>query len=131
MKSRYDIAKETFDRVFNSTPSQIGGVRIDTPVAQDFYRLCAEHCYADAWSREEQEGGFDFKMRSLITITCLVAMGITNELKIHLRTALKLGHEPDDLIELFIQILPYAGTPRTIQAMRYLAEILAEEEVQK
>ena len=35
----------------------------------------------------------------------------------HVRGALNLGHAPDDIAELFVQILPYVGTPKMVQAM--------------
>jgi 4-carboxymuconolactone decarboxylase len=117
-------AEAMLDKIF--TPAwrdYQGGVPWPSAAGQDLARLCVEHCYADAWSRE---GRLDLKTRSLITLTCLVALGATDELKLHVRGALALGHEPDDVVELFIHLLPYLGTPRMVHAMRCAGEVFKE-----
>ena len=90
---------------------------------KDFARLCVEHCYADAWSRE---GSLDLKTRSLLTLTVLASIGSTDELKLHVRGALNLGHKPDDIVELFIHLVPYVGVPRMVQAMRLAGQVFRE-----
>ena len=100
------------------------GIALDSQSGRDFAQLCVEHCYADAWARE---GHLDTKTRSLITLTALATLGVTEELELHVRGALNLGHEPDDIAELFIQLLPYVGTPRMVQAMRLAGEVFAED----
>ncbi len=121
---RRERAEAMLDRIF--TPAwreHGGGVALDSDSGRDFAALCVEHCYADAWSRE---GRLDLKTRSLVTLTALATLGATEELKLHVRGALELGHEPDDIAELFIQLLPYVGTPRMVQAMRLAGEVFAE-----
>ena len=68
----------------------------------------------------------DLPTRSLITLTALATMGATEELKLHVRGALQLGHEPDDIVELFIHLVPYVGVPRMLQSMRLAAEVFDE-----
>ena len=100
-----------------------GGVAWPTAAGEDFARICTEHCYADAWARK---GALDLKTRSLITLTVLAALGNTEELKLHVRGALSLGHQPDDVAELFIHLIPYLGVPRMVAAMRCAGEVLRE-----
>jgi 4-carboxymuconolactone decarboxylase len=117
-------AEAMLDRIF--TPAwrdHQGGVPWPSAAGQDLARLCVEHCYADAWSRE---GKLDLKTRSLLTMMVLVSMGATEELKLHVRGALALGHEPDDIVELFIHLVPYLGVPRMVQAMRLAGEVFDE-----
>lgn len=119
-------AEAILDQVF--TPAwreHGGGVPVTTPAGLDFARLAVEHCYADAWARG---GRFDVKTRSLFTLVALATLGCTDELKLHVRGALNLGHSPDDIAELFVQILPYVGTPRMVQAMRLAGEVFRERE---
>ncbi len=119
-------AEAILDQVF--TPAwreHGGGVPVTTPAGLDFARLAVEHCYADAWARG---GRFDVKARSLFTLVALATLGCTEELKLHIRGALNLGHAPDDIAELFVQILPYVGTPRMVQAMRLAGEVFRERE---
>jgi 4-carboxymuconolactone decarboxylase len=118
-------AESLLDKIF--TPawrSWQGGVPWPSDAGKDFAKLCVEHCYADAWGRE---GRLDLKTRSLLTITVLVSIGSTDELKLHVRGALALGHTPDDVIELFIHLVPYLGVPRMVHAMRCAAEVFKEQ----
>lgn len=122
--SRTARAEAVLDRVF--TPAwrtHGGGVPVRTPAGLDFARLAVEHCYADSWARG---GRFGVEERSLFTLVALATLGCTDELKLHVRGALNLGHTPDDIAELFVQILPYVGTPRMVQAMRLAGEVFAE-----
>jgi len=124
VRSRTEKAEAILDQVF--TPAwrnHGGGVPVKTPAGEAFARLAVEHCYADAWARG---GVFDVKQRSLFTLVVLATLGCTDELKMHVRGALNLGHAPDDIAELFVQILPYVGTPKMVQAMRLAGEAFRE-----
>jgi alkylhydroperoxidase/carboxymuconolactone decarboxylase family protein YurZ len=123
-RGRTEKAEAILDQVF--TPSwrnHGGGNPVKTPAGEAFAKLAVEHCYADAWARG---GPFDVKQRSLFTLVVLATLGCTDELKLHIRGALNLGHRPDDIAELFVQILPYVGTPRMVQAMRLAGEVFRE-----
>jgi alkylhydroperoxidase/carboxymuconolactone decarboxylase family protein YurZ len=118
-------AEAILDEIF--TPAwrdHAGGVAWPSAAGNDFARLCVEHCYADAWARP---GKLDRKTRSLVTLAVLATLGSQEELQIHVRGALNLGHQPDDIVELFIHLLPYAGVPRMVQAMRLAGQVLREE----
>jgi len=117
-------AESMLDRIFTPAWRDFqGGVPWPTAAGLDFARLCVEHCYADAWGRE---GKLDLKTRSFLTLTVLASIGSTDELKLHVRGALALGHAPDDVVELFIHLLPYLGVPRMVHAMRCAAEVFKE-----
>lgn len=123
-RSRTEKAESILDQVF--TPAwrnHGGGIPVKTPAGEAFAQLAVEHCYADSWARG---GVFDVKQRSLFTLVTLATLGCTDELKMHVRGALNLGHSPDDIAELFVQILPYVGTPKMVQAMRLAGEVFRE-----
>jgi alkylhydroperoxidase/carboxymuconolactone decarboxylase family protein YurZ len=116
-------AEAILDRIF--TPAwreHGGGVAWPSAAGHDFARLCVEHCYGDAWSRQ----AIDLKTRSLITLTVLATLGSQDELELHVRGALNLGHAPDDIVELFIHLVPYVGVPRMVQAMRLAGRVFRE-----
>ena len=124
--SRLERAETLLDRIF--TPAwreNRASVSFDSAASRDFTRLGIEHCYADAWGRG---GRLDEKTRSLITLSALAILGATDELKLHVRGALNLGHEPDDITELFIQLLPYVGTPLMARAMRLAVEVFTAQD---
>ncbi len=118
---RYERATKVLDDIF--TPAwrniQQGA---QSPAGQYFGQLCVEHCYADAWSRPT----LDYKTRSIITLSALAAMGLQEELKMHVRIALNVGHSPDDIVEFFSHLVPYVGVPKMVQAMRNAGEVFAQ-----
>ena len=121
---RTQRAEALLDKIFTPAWRQHeGGVAWPTAAGLDFARICVEHCYADAWARE---GALDLKTRSLVTLTALAALGSGEEIKLHVRGALTLGHAPDDVVELFIHLIPYLGVPRMVAAMRCAGEVLRE-----
>jgi len=61
-----------------------------------------------------------------VTLTALAALGATEEIKLHVRGALALGHTPDGVVELFIHLIPYLGVPRMVAAMRCAGEVMRE-----
>jgi 4-carboxymuconolactone decarboxylase len=116
-------AEAILDRIF--TPAwraHGGGVAWPSEAGHDFARLAVEHCYGDAWSRP----GIDIETRSLLTLSVLATLGNEHELKLHVQGALNLGHQPDDLVELFIHLMPYIGVPRVVAAMRSAGEVFRE-----
>ena len=116
-------AEAILDQIFTPAWRQHGGgVAWPSAAGHDFARLCVEHCYGDAWSRQ----AIDLKTRSLITLTVLATLGSQDELKLHVRGALNLGHAPDDIIELFIHLVPYVGVPRMVQAMRLAGQVFRD-----
>jgi len=122
---RTQRAEALLDKIFTPAWRQHeGGVAFPSAAGLDFARICVEHCYADAWARE---GALDLKTRSLITLTALATLGSPEELKLHVRAALTLGHAPDDVVELFIHLIPYLGVPRMVAAMRAAGEVLREQ----
>ena len=121
---RTQRAEALLDKIFTPAWRQHGGgVAWPTDAGLDFARICTEHCYADAWARE---GSLDLKTRSLVTLTALAALGNSEEIKLHVRGALTLGHAPDDIVELIIHLVPYLGVPRMVAVMRAAGEVLRE-----
>ena len=118
---RYERATKVLDDIFTPAWRNIQSGS-QSAAGQDFGRMCVEHCYADAWSRPT----LDYKTRSVITLSALAAMGLGEELKMHVRIALNVGHSPDDIAEIFIHLVPYVGVPKMVQAMRHAGEVFAQ-----
>lgn len=79
-------------------------------------------CFGEGWQRP----GFDRRMRSLLTLAMLMAMGRTHEIKIHTRGAIANGVTREELRELFLHGFLYCGIPLMVDAMRASEEILDE-----
>lgn len=64
--------------------------------------------------------------RSLVTITCLVAMYRINEMPFHLNKALENGVTKDEIVEAITQIAFYAGWPPAMTALPIVRKVFDE-----
>jgi 4-carboxymuconolactone decarboxylase len=74
--------------------------------------------FGDVW----QNPALNPRDRSLVTITCLIAMYRINEMPFHIKKALENDLTRDEIVETITQIAFYAGWP---PAMTALAEAFA------
>ena len=69
--------------------------------------------FGNLWYRE----GLDLKIRTLICVITDVAMGVDDELVIHLEMALRQGWTKTELIEAILHAGAYVGIPRARHAV--------------
>lgn len=79
-----------------------------------------KHAWGNTWQRK----GIDLKTRSIATVSMLVALGRTHELKIHIRGALNNGVRPEELQEIFLHASVYCGYPAALDAFRVGSEVI-------
>ncbi len=90
--------------------------------APDAAKYVIEFAYGDIWSRP----GMDLKTKALVTISCLASIGGAEpQLKSHIGGALKCGCTEIEIIETFYQIIPYAGLPRALNAIKCANDVFA------
>lgn len=94
---------------------------------EDFFKLIARFAWGEVWSRP----GLDMKTRSMLTIAMLVAMGKTEELKLHIRATRNTGVTQDEVREILIHSTVYAGVPAAFGAFQVAAEVYAEMEAEE
>lgn len=83
-------------------------------IAPDFARMVIEFPYGDIHSRP----GLSARDRQLAIVSALTALGnVEAELVIHMRAALRCGVTRDELVEVVMQVAPYAGFPVTLNAI--------------
>jgi len=93
------------------------------PFNQPFQEYLNTHVWGAVWDRD----GLSLKSRSLVVVSCLIALNRPNELLIHVRAALKNGWTMLELREVIMQTAAYCGTPAAVEAMRVINEHLADE----
>ena len=87
---------------------------------QDFITRTAWH---DAWG----DPTLPRKVRSLLTLTMMIALHREEEFKLHVRPALGNGVTVAELSALVRHAAVYAGIPAGNAAMRWLREVLGDE----
>lgn len=92
-------------------------------IAPDLGRFVVEFPYGDVYERP----GLDLKSREIATVAALTAMGDTKpELKDHIKGALNVGCNRNEIIEVIIQMAVYAGFPRAINGINTAKEVFEE-----
>ncbi|MCT6893779.1 MAG: carboxymuconolactone decarboxylase family protein [Bombilactobacillus mellifer] len=90
---------------------------------EDIGRYIIEFAFGDIYSR----GTLDLKQREMITITSLLVQGDTSpQLRVHINGALNVGLTKEEIIETFIQTIPYVGFPRVLNAVNVAKEVFKE-----
>ena len=101
-------------RVYERLTSQSErGVReLGAEMGEDLASLVVDFCLGQLWERPH----LDLRIRSLVLVGALTAMGDTRALRTHVRGALSHGATPAEIREVFILMSGYAGFPRATGA---------------
>lgn len=92
-------------------------------IAPDMVRYMMEFVFGEISSRP----GLDMKSREIAAVAALAALGTApNQLKIHIKGALNCGCSRDEVVEVLIQVLVYAGFPATLNGLRLAKEVFQE-----
>ncbi|MGH3862066.1 carboxymuconolactone decarboxylase family protein [Actinokineospora sp.] len=87
-------------------------------IAPDLRRLAVEFVFGDLYSRDD----LTLRQRQLVVIGALVAIGDTGpQLAAHVNIALNAGLTEQEIAGAVLQVAPYAGFPRVINAMGVVA----------
>ena len=122
------MAEEDYQRGMNVRRRVMGDEFVDRAMdaVTDFTRpvqdYINENCWGSVWARET----LPLKTRSIITIAALAALKAPNELKGHVRGAIRNGCTPEEIREVLLHTAPYIGAPALQEAFRAAKEVLEE-----
>jgi len=74
------------------------------------------------WVRE----GLPRKTRSMLNLAMISVLNRPHELRAHIRGALRNGVSREEISEVFLQVMIYAGAPAAVDAFRTAREVFAE-----
>ena len=111
----------------------VGEAHVDRSFAQanDFTRILQDFITRNAWGTVWQRGGLDLKIRSLITVAMLTALGRAKELGSHIRGAVNNGATEEEIREVLLHATVYCGFPLAIDAYNAAAAELERLEAAK
>lgn len=90
----------------------------------DFQQFITEGAWGSVWSRP----GLDRRIRSLLTVALLAALGHYEELAMHIRATRNTGASAEEVREALIQVAVYAGVPAANRAFAVAKGVYAEFE---
>ena len=95
----------------------------DDPVWAAVQDAATELAWGHIWTRP----GLEPKVRSMLNLAMLTALGKMSELRTHVRGALRNGVTKEEIIEILLQATIYCGFPAGIDAFRNAREVIREE----
>ena len=104
-------------------PGSYGSIAKADKFMMAFQRITTEWCWGYAWTRP----GLDRKSRSMLNLAMLTALNRPNEIKLHVKGALKHGLTPDDIQEILLHATVYCGIPAGLDAFKAAHEVLKAE----
>lgn len=81
-----------------------------------------KYAWGDVWSRP----GLDRRSRSVLNLGMLCALGKSEELRLHVRGALRNGLTKAEMQEIFLQVAVYCGAPASLEAFKVAQEVFDE-----
>jgi 4-carboxymuconolactone decarboxylase len=120
--------KERYDSGLKTRRDVLGAEWVDKAMAgvddfnREFTELLNTYCWNDVWNRP----GLPRKMRSVLNLGMLTALGKEHELKLHLNGALNNGLTKDEIKEVLLQTAIYCGVPAAVVAFRCAREVFKD-----
>jgi len=93
-----------------------------TELTAEFQEMITRYAWGEIWSRP----GLDRKTRSCMVLATTIALGRWDEFRGHLRGGVNNGLGREEIKEVILQSMIYAGVPAANTAMKHAAEVLAE-----
>jgi 4-carboxymuconolactone decarboxylase len=120
--------RERYEAGLKTRRAVLGDAHVDAALkkrdelTEDFQALITRYAWGEIWTRP----GLPRQTRSLLTVVMLVALNREEELRMHLRAALKNGVTREEIREALLQAAIYCGVPAANSAFRIAQEVAAE-----
>jgi 4-carboxymuconolactone decarboxylase len=121
--------RERFEAGMKIRREVLGDEHVDAEIAkrnafsEEFQDLITRYAWGEIWTRP----GLSRQTRSLITVAMLVALNREEELRMHLRAALRNGAKQEEIRETLLQSAIYCGVPAANSAFRIAQEVFTEK----
>jgi len=92
-------------------------------LAPEFAKLTKDFLFGDIWERP----GLSPRDKSLITVTCLVALNRIEQVEFHLKKAFENGLTKEELVAAITHIAFYAGWPTAASGFGHLKKIIDQQ----
>lgn len=119
---------EIFGRGMAVRRAVLGDAHVDrataaiTPETADFQDFITRYAWGEVWARPQ----LTRSQRSIATLASLVTGGHENELRMHVRAALRNGLTRTEIAEVISHTALYAGLPAANAALAIMREVFAE-----
>src|SRR5579862_1423681 len=120
--------QDLYERGLAIRKAVLGSEYVDRAIAgadaftRPLQELVTEYCWGAVWGRE----GLGRRDRSLINLAMISTLNRPQELKLHVKGAVRNGLKREEIMETLLQVAIYAGVPAAVDSFRIAREALAE-----
>lgn len=121
--------RKQYDRGMKTRRKVLGDEWVDraekgkTAFNAEFQDLITRYAWDEIWNRP----GLGHKVRRMLVIATMVALGRWEEYRLHIRAALTSGDlDADEIKEVLLQSAIYAGIPAANTAFKEAREVMGE-----
>lgn len=118
-EDRYARAMEVLASMGNDPTSMANWRAVDPVVGPKIDRMLGESCWGDVWA----DDSLDLRTRRIITLTANACLGTTTPLAGHVRMSLQQGFTRQEILEIFVHLIPYAGFPIGLTAIQTAVDV--------
>src|ERR1700694_1244703 len=122
------MGRKAYDRGMKTRRKVLGDEWVDaaerskTAFNAEFQDLITRYAWDEIWNRP----GIPQRVRRMLVISTMVALGRWEEYQLHVRAALKAGAlDANDLKEVLLQAAIYCGIPAANTAFKEAREVMA------
>ena len=126
------MIKELFDKGLEIRKAVLGKEYVEKALANadefsmPLQEMTTETCWGYIWGRP----GLPRRDRSVVNLAMISVLNRPNELKIHVKAALRNGVSKKEIAEIFLQVGCYAGIPTAVDSFRIAKDAIAEYETE-
>jgi 4-carboxymuconolactone decarboxylase len=126
--ARMTTNKKTFDTGLKVRREMFGPAGAEKQIAAatkftaPMQDLVTRYCFGEVWERPH----LDRKTRSLLTLAILTTLGRSPQVKTHVRGAVANGATMEEIREVLLHTMIYAGVPAGVEAFTQAAEVLKD-----
>jgi 4-carboxymuconolactone decarboxylase len=91
--------------------------------ARPIQEFVTEYVWGSIWARE----GLEPRLRSLITLAMLVGLRQPDELRTHVRAAVRNGCTQEEIRETLLHSAVYLGVPAALAALEIARQVFSED----
>jgi 4-carboxymuconolactone decarboxylase len=122
------MADDAFEKGLAIRKEVLGAAHVERSLANaddfslPYQEIMTGYCWGEVWGRE----ALPRRTRSLLNIAMLSALGRDEEFRLHVRAAFNNGVTKEEIREVLLQVMIYAGVPAANSAFRQAREVFAE-----
>jgi 4-carboxymuconolactone decarboxylase len=93
-----------------------------TDFTRPLEEMVTRYCFGEVWQRPP----LDRKIRSMLTLAVVATLSRPNQFKGHVRGAIKNGVSKEEIREVLLHTMIYAGVPAAVDSFQSAEEVLKE-----